>query len=341
MTKKINLDVAVSTRVRLARNLKEYPFKSTISSEKQKELLSHVKDAFFSSGSFAKKEFSFILTDDLSQAEAYSLMEQHLISPEFAKERKNGGLLLSKDHALSVMVNEEDHLRIQSLQSGLDTDGAYESAKRLELLLDEKLGFAFDERLGYLTHCPTNLGTGLRASVMLHLPALVMNNGTGKMVSAVGKLGFTVRGIYGEGSEAHGDLFQISNQITLGISESETLAKLNDVVQQIIKQELSLRKSIHESQPAAYEDAIYRSYGILRHARKLTSKEALEHLSHLRLGAVSGLIADLEPQKIDELYVKSQAGSIVSAFGALDAEQRDIKRAEFIRKALSTTKAGE
>lgn len=330
-----SLDVAVSTRVRLARNLREYPFKSVISPEQQAELLSKVKEALFSSSGSAKKEFSFISMDKLSEAEAYSLMEQHLISPDFAGERKNGGLLLSRDHALSIMINEEDHLRIQSLKPGFDLEGAYEPAERLDTLLDERLGFAFDERLGYLTHCPTNLGTGLRASVMLHLPALVMNNGTQKMVSAVGKLGFTVRGIYGEGSEAHGDLFQVSNQITLGISERDTLAKLGDIVQQIIHQERSLRKAIYESQPAVYEDAVFRSYGILLHARRLTSQEALEHLSRLRLGVVSGFIKDYEPRRIDELCVKAQAGSLISAFGVSDVQQRDIKRAEYIRNALS------
>lgn len=329
-----SLDVAVSTRVRLARNLREYPFKSVISRAKQAELLEKVKDAFFSSSAQAKKEFGLLYMEKLPEAEALSLMEQHLISPEFAKERKNGGLLLSKDRTLSVMINEEDHLRIQSLKPGLDLDGAYEPAERLETLLDERLSFAFDERLGYLTHCPTNLGTGLRASVMLHLPALVMNNGAGKMISAVGKLGFTVRGIYGEGSEAHGDLFQVSNQLTLGLSERDTLIRLGDVVQQIILQERTLRKATYERQPANYEDAVFRSYGILRYARRLTSQEALEHLSRLRLGVVSGLIKGYDPRQIDELCMKAQAGNIISAFGVTDPQQRDVKRAEFLRGAL-------
>jgi len=329
-----SLDVAVSTRVRLARNLREYPFKSVISRTQQAELLEKVKDALYSSSAQAKKEFTFLYMEKLPEAEALSLMEQHLISPEFAKERENGGLLLNKDKSLSVMINEEDHLRIQSLKPGLDLDGAYEPAERLETLLDEKLTFAFDERLGYLTHCPTNLGTGLRASVMLHLPALVMNNGTGKMINTVSKLGFTVRGIYGEGTEAHGDLFQISNQLTMGLSERDTLIRLGDVVQQIILQERSLRKATYERQPAEYEDAVFRSYGILRYARRLTSQEALEHLSRVRLGVVSGLIKDYDPRQIDELCTKAQVGSIISAFGVTDPNQRDIKRAEFIRNAL-------
>lgn len=328
--------VAVSTRVRLARNLKDYPFMGRINDKQMQEIREKAKNALISANSKVKTDFNFIDMEKLSDYEAAALVEEHLISPEFAAERKNRELIVSKDKEMSIMINEEDHIRIQSIKKGLNLNESLKQADRMDDLFDEKLDYAFDERLGFLTHCPTNLGTGMRASVMLHLPALSSAKTIGKIVNAVTKFGLTVRGLYGEGSEAEGSLYQISNQVTLGISEGETIDKLKDIVLQIISQENNARELLLKNNRIELEDRIFRAYGILTGARLLSSAEFLKYYSVLRLGCSMDIIKNIQAEKLDELFVKAGAANISVRQGReLSAAERDFARAALVREAFS------
>lgn len=336
MQSKNNIDVVVSTRVRLARNLKDFPFSGHMSTSQMKEIDEKIKNAFMGANSNITANYEYADMEKLSDFEAAALVEQHLISPGFATDRKNRGLIVSKDKETSIMINEEDHLRIQTIKRGLDLEKAFSEANRIDDLFDELLNYAFDERLGFLTCCPTNLGTGMRASVMLHLPALAATNSISKILGAVTKFGLTVRGIYGEGSEAQGDLYQVSNQVTLGVSERETIDRLKDIVMQIITQEKNARELMHKNNEIVLEDKIYRSYGTLNSARLLSSSEFLKHYSLLRLGASIGLIKGITPQQLDTLFENAGAANITVKQGKeLTGSQRDYIRANLVRESLN------
>ncbi|MEE1318682.1 MAG: ATP--guanido phosphotransferase, partial [Ruminococcus sp.] len=210
--------VVISTRVRLARNLKNFPFPCKLNLQGREKVVEKVKNAITNSNSSIASDFSFIKMNELTQRQSVSLVERRLVSPEFVNDSEGGALLLSKDESLSIMINEEDHIRLQVITDGLSLEDAYDTADKLDTLLDENLEFAFDEKLGYLTQCPTNLGTGMRASVMLHLPALEKSKAIGRIAGNLSKLGLTIRGAHGEGTEPYGALYQLSNQVTLGIS---------------------------------------------------------------------------------------------------------------------------
>lgn len=229
--------IVVSSRIRLARNLKNYPFPNKASLEQKKEIAQKVKLALEESNSTLANSFSFISMEELSQIQAVSLVEKHLISPEFASDRKGRYLMLSKDESISIMINEEDHIRIQVLGSGLSLNECYDTANNLDTLLDNALGFAFNNKLGYLTQCPTNLGTGMRASLMLHVPAIEKNRSINRISGNLTKLGMELRGTFGEGSDAKGSLYQLSNQITLGLSEHNAIENLKNIASQLIEQE--------------------------------------------------------------------------------------------------------
>ena len=268
----MNSSNILSTRVRFARNLEATPFPSNLSPEKKKELLLKVKDT-------AKKLFpnlDYIDAMQLTTAQAGSLMEERLISPEFANNRDGAGLLLSKDKNLAIMLNEEDHLRIQTFEKGYALDKAFKRAVETDVALDNELKFAYSENLGYLTHCPTNLGTGMRASVLVHLPALTDSGVINKTVSLIGQYGFTVRGLYGEGTRSEGGLYQISNQISIGLTEEEILERLGEILEKIEENEASLREKYIEN--IEIQDKIFRAYGILQNARTISSKEAVTQL---------------------------------------------------------------
>ena len=219
----------ISTRVRLARNLKDYPFPCRLSEQGRKKVIEKVTSAIRDSNSSIASDFNLIKLDDLTEAQGVSLVERHLVSPEFISETEGRALLLSKDESMSIMINEEDHIRLQVITDGLSLEQAYDTADKLDTLLDENLEFAFDDKLGYLTQCPTNLGTGMRASVMLHLPALEKSRTIGRIAGNLSKLGLTIRGAYGEGSEPSGSLYQLSNQVTLGISEKAAIENLENI----------------------------------------------------------------------------------------------------------------
>lgn len=327
-------DIVLSSRVRLARNLRGYPFPMLATNQQSRDVLDKVTEVLENEELRELGNFSIVPLSEISELEKKVLVEKHLISPNLANESRNGAVILSDNESISIMVNEEDHLRIQCLTSGFQIREAWDMANRIDDIIESQLNYAFDERRGYLTSCPTNVGTGLRASVMIHLPALVMTQQINRILSAVTQVGLVVRGMYGEGSDSSGNLFQISNQITLGQSEEEILNNLYSVVQQIIEHERAARERLRED-PYRLADRINRSFGILSHAVILDSKEAMQRLSDVRLGLDLGLLTGIEPKTLNELLVMTQPGFLQKHSGELlTAENRDIRRAELIRERV-------
>lgn len=324
-------DIAVSSRIRLARNLEKYPFPGHMDEEAKKQVLGIVSEALLKSAEEA--EFRLIELSGAGALLASSLAERHLISSELAAGEGTRGVILSRDEKVSVMINEEDHIRIQVLGSGICLEECYAQAERVDTLLEGGCIFAFDEKLGYLTHCPTNLGTGLRASVMLHLPAITNTGAVRNLIATAGKLGFAVRGLYGEGSAAKGDLYQISNQLTLGISEKEAIERLNDAVSNIIEQERLLRQRIKADNPGILEDKAWRATGVLAAARRLASDETMSLLSDLRLGVSMGEIEPVTIEDINRLTWEIQPAGLSLKYGeGMKPAERDMKRAELVRE---------
>lgn len=328
-------DVIVSTRIRLARNFKEYPFPARLNREQGEKIIQKSKQAMMENNSILSKEFQFFLMNAMNPVEKQVLVEKHLMSPEMLKDVHSRGLFLSNDEKISVMVNEEDHLRIQSLFPGMQLDEAWDLADKIDNIMEENIEYAYSENYGYLTSCPTNVGTGMRASVMMHLPALAITGYLNSLINAVSKLGIAVRGLYGEGTEAMGNIYQISNQVTLGISEDETLENLKGIVKQVVAQERTARKKLLEQSQLQLEDKLYRSYGIFTHARIMTSEEFMKLLSDVRLAVNLGIINDMQIEQLNELMVATQPANVMKRFGGnLNAAARDIKRTELIREKL-------
>lgn len=326
-------DVVISTRIRLARNLKDYPFPCKLNSQGREKVIEKVKDAVKKSNSPVASDFSFIKMSELTSSQSVSLVEKRLVSPEFISDTDGRALLISKDESFSIMINEEDHIRLQVITKGLSLEQAYDTADKLDTLLDENLDFAFDEKLGYLTQCPTNLGTGMRASVMLHLPALEKSRAINRIAGNLSKLGLTIRGAHGEGTEPKGALYQLSNQVTLGISEKAAIENLKNITQQLIAQENQARERLCSS--IDIQDAISRSLGILRSALVISHDEALKLLSNVRLGIVSKQISDVSSETIDKLMLAVEPATLtVSLNKNLSAHDRDIERAKLIKAEL-------
>lgn len=324
----------ISTRVRLARNLKDYPFPCRLSEQGRKKVIEKVTSAIRDSNSSIASDFNLIKLDDLTEAQGVSLVERHLVSPEFISETEGRALLLSKDESMSIMINEEDHIRLQVITDGLSLEQAYDTADKLDTLLDENLEFAFDDKLGYLTQCPTNLGTGMRASVMLNLPALEKSRTIGRIAGNLSKLGLTIRGAYGEGSEPSGSLYQLSNQVTLGISEKAAIENLENITKQLVSQEQQARERLAKS--IDIQDSVSRSLGLLKSAMVMTHDEALKLLSNVRFGILSGQIKDVTADVVDSLMEKIEPATLmVNAGKNLSAQERDIERAKILREALS------
>ncbi|MCL0101034.1 protein arginine kinase [Peptococcaceae bacterium] len=322
-------DVIVSSRVRIARNLANIPFPGVMFDADAESIFHAVKLAVAK-----RNDIEFIWLRELSDAEREILMEKHLISPDLLENYEKKAVMLSEDETISIMLNEEDHLRIQSLLPGLQLERAWNLVNELDDLLEETLGYAFCEQLGYLTSCPTNVGTGLRASAMLHLPALNIINQINSIMSTVSKLRLAVRGLYGEGSEAKGNLYQVSNQITLGHTEEEILKNLNSVIKQIIDKERKARKALYEEQRYYLEDRVFRAYGTLKYARLLTSNESMNLISDVKLGANLKII-DVDPNVLNELMIITRLSYLTKYAGKkLDSHKRDILRAELVRSKL-------
>lgn len=323
-------DIVLSTRVRLARNLEDYPFPSRLDAKEKEDVSAIIKESLSDYTEIALEEINM---SDLTPAAAVSLAEKHLISPEFASETKGRSLLLSESEDISIMLCEEDHVRIQVIYPGLSLEDAFSAAEKIDSHLEEKLNYAFHEKLGYLTQCPTNLGTGMRASVMLHLPALSKKGAMRGLSTTVSKLGLTLRGSYGEGSEVNGDIYQLSNQVTLGISESAAIQNLSSIAMQIIAQEKQARAILVKDED--FMDKIYRAYGILKSAYKLTSRELTNLLSYVRLGAAEGIL-NVPLEKLSSLFIELQPATMNAESEApLSQSQRDILRAERVREALN------
>lgn len=326
-----NESVVISTRIRLARNYKKFPFLPKISDKQASEVMEIAKSCMLKASSAAEEEFRFIDREGLER-EGGSLLEKHLISPNMLHLKQPCGVIVSKDETISVMLNEEDHIRIQVIAPGYDLRKAYQQADQLDNLLEEGAEYAFHEHYGYLTSCPTNIGTGLRASVMLHLPAIVMADRMNELIATVSKFGITVRGIYGEGSEALGNLFQFSNQVTLGLTEKETIDKLENVVNQIIDQEIHYRQRLKNDRLI---DKISRSYGILKHAYLISYQEFMNLWSDVRLGVSMGILPDMSWKTLNDLLY--QCGPYTILYRSkenMDATRRDKARAEILKKAL-------
>ncbi len=323
-------DVVINTSIHLARNIRNYPFPNRLTLPEKLKVNSVIKDAADTIDGYS---FNYAEMKTLSQAELVSLAERHLVSPEFASSRDGRALLLTEDEAVSIMLNEEDHIRLQVMYAGFALDEAYRTANSIDSALSRELDFAFDERLGYLTQDPTALGTGMKASVVLHLPALVSTSQITKIITMVSKLGLSLRGSYGEGAAAKGDMFRLSNTITLGISEKAAIENLKSIALQIAAQERTAREELFKA--PVTEDRIYRAYGVLKYARMIDTSEFMDLMSLVRLGAVKGLI-NMECSHIEALMIHMQPATIsLSVDRPLDRIERDKLRAMLVRQSLS------
>ncbi|HUR59367.1 MAG TPA: protein arginine kinase [Opitutaceae bacterium] len=327
--------IVLMTRVRLARNVAGHSFPGWAKAAQREEVLAACRHALTSTTQL-KKSFNLTI-GELSDLEKQILVERHLISRELSGAKTGAGVVISKDQAFSIMLNEEDHLRIQVLRSGFQLKKAWNAINDLDSAIEENLDYAFSPTLGYLTACPTNLGTGMRGSAMMHLPALVISNQMEKVVRAVNQLGMVVRGLFGEGSDASGSIFQISNQTTLGEAEDEIIKRLNSVLQSIIEHELNAREKLLEADAGKLLDKIGRAYGILQNSHVLSSSEAMNLLSLIRLGVDLGAFPDGNRSAIDRLFIEAQPGHLQHAQkGEFEPGQRDVLRAARLRSEFAT-----
>ncbi|MFZ5942496.1 MAG: protein arginine kinase [Bacillota bacterium] len=324
-------EIILSSRIRLARNLEKFPFPLKQTEGTANSVIELLEKSFE-----GDKDLKLYRLTDIPELERQVLVEKHIISPVHGQKPEYKGVVLNKEGSVSIMVNEEDHLRIQCFASGLEIDTLWEIADSIDDKLEEKINYAFDEKYGFLTCCPTNLGTGMRVSVMMHLPALVLTKQAGRILTQLSQLGVVVRGIFGEGTEALGNLFQISNQISLGQSEEEIINNISSVTKRLVAQEKASQDYLVQNAGLQIEDKARRAYGILTNAKVISSQEALDLISDLRLGKVLGLIDGVELKLINELYLLCQPAYLqVAAKKQMDSKERDIKRAEIFKEKLS------
>lgn len=322
-------DIAVSTRIRLARNINGIPFPSKMKPEQFKMVNEAVRKVVLESDTPLANSLKYIAMEDIPEIERFAMVERHIISHRFASDYKNRAIIISDDESICIMLGEEDHIRVQVLLAGLQFEKAYEIADNIDSLLCGGLDLAFDERIGFLTECPTNLGTGLRSSVMLHLPLIESHGEMSGLADSISKIGLTVRGMYGEGTKALASLYQISNQITLGISEKNAIDNLKIIATQLIEKEQGYRAKLNRIK---LEDRCMRSLGILKNARILTSNEMMARLSDIKLGATQGIIdCNISPIK---LLIEGQPYMIMRKLGEISPDERDIERAKMIRNSL-------
>ncbi|KHD34707.1 ATP:guanido phosphotransferase [Clostridium acetobutylicum] len=327
-------DIVITTRIRLARNIKGIPFPDKLSDDEGRDVVKKIKDTLIVSND-GKENFTCIdlwKNDNNCNAE---YLEKHLISKKLIENYNRSAFILNKDETISIMVNEEDHLRLQAITAGLNLEEAYECIDRIDDKIEENLDYAFDEKIGYLTACPTNIGTGMRASVMIHLPALSMNNEMPRILNALSQIGITIRGLWGEGSKAIGSLYQISNQITLGMSENDIISNLKTVVEQIINQENLSREQLMKKYKYELEDKIARSIGILKNSVILDSNECLNLISNVRMGVEIGIINDISKKSLNNLLVNTQRATLQEIYNKeLSKKEENIKRALYVRENL-------
>lgn len=328
-------DIVLSSRIRLARNFDAYKFPTLFSHEEAKLIIENMEEILKQSPIQKFGQMELLKIEDLQPLQKRVLVEKHIISPHLAEDSPYGAVLLTENEEVSIMINEEDHIRIQCLYPGLQLSEALDAANEIDDWLESNIQYAFDEKHGYLTSCPTNVGTGLRASVMMHLPGLMLTQQINKIIPAIHQLGLVVRGIYGEGSEALGNIFQISNQITLGKSEEDICRDLKGVVSQLISQERSAREALRKTSNIQLEDRVFRSLGVLSNSRIIESKEAARCLSDVRLGIDMGYIDKMPKTILNELMILTQPGFLQQyAGGSLRPHERDIRRAALIRERI-------
>jgi protein arginine kinase len=327
-------DIVISSRIRLARNLDKFPFPHWASKKQSEEVLQAVVAAV-AKIDYLNNTTVFTLAE-MDNVDKQFLVERHLMSNEHTQKTNSKAVIIDAEEVLSVMVNEEDHLRVQVMQSGFNLYEAFNIINRIDDSLGKELPFSFLSEWGYLTACPTNTGTAMRGSVMLHLPALVMTRQINKVLAAIAKLSFTTRGLYGEGTQASGNFFQISNQVSLGLSETEIIENINGLIRQIIEQENFARQAILAQNRAMLEDRINRSLGILKSAYIISSQETIELLSMVRLGCDLGIVNKLiDRRTINELFIVIQPAHLQKIENKkLNSQERDAKRAEIIRSRL-------
>lgn len=327
-------DIVISSRIRLARNLSGYPFLTKATDAQKEELAARLRGQI--DGAATGGQWTYVEMSRIDELDQLVLVERHLISRQHADPRGSRGVAIARNEAVSVMVNEEDHLRIQVLRSGLLLDEIWEEINRIDDRIEEKVDYAFHPRYGYLTACPTNVGTGIRVSVMLHLPALKLTGEIERVFRSAKDMRLAVRGLFGEGTEATGDFFQISNQVTLGRTEEEIINDFkHQVIPRIIDYEHRARKTLVQERAIALDDRVWRSYGALKFARTISSEETMLHLSHLRMGIHLGRIRQVDMKTINELFLLTQPGHLQKLHGAkLTGEQRSSARADLIRKRL-------
>jgi protein arginine kinase len=327
--------IVVSSRIRLARNLGDYAFQRKLSKVRQEELVARLLDTTARIASLP--DALSLRINALSEVECQALVERQLISRDLATSKRPAGVYVSADEVYSLMFNEEDHVRLQVISSGLCANANLELAVRLDQALEGALGWSYHPQYGYLTACPTNVGTGLRASVMLHLPALVESNELKQVLRGLAKLHMTVRGLHGEGSEPSGHYYQISNQRALGATERDIVDQLNETVERIIAYEQLARQALLANQRWRIEDKVFRAWGLLTNARSLTTEELTEHLSWIRLGAALEMLEWRNWKILDRISLQCQPAHIqLQHADAVDVERRDRLRADLVRKWLST-----
>lgn len=329
-----NDSLVVSSRIRLARNVKGIAFPNRLDDDRSKDVVKAVEDAFYK---VLKNEELFktiyMWNEDKTSQEAF--LEKHLVSHKLLSNSSKAAFILDEKETISIMINEEDHLRVQCITAGLNLADAFDMAIKLDDLLEENLEFAFNEGFGYITTCPTNIGTGMRASAMVHLPALAMNEEITGVFKALSQVGMTLRGLYGEGSQALGNFYQISNQVTLGLQEEEIINNLTAVLNKIITQEKLSRENMLRKYKYELEDKIFRSLGLLKSAILINNKECLYNLSNVRMGVEMGIVEGMDIKILNSLLVETQPASLQKSLGVkLSERERDLKRAEIIKEIL-------
>lgn len=328
-------DVVISTRIRLARNAEGIPFPRKLNDERAFSVVMKAGEATAKS----LFKFKFYQMGHLEEIDRQAIFERHLISRDLTQNLKTGAVIISDNEDTSIMINEEDHYRIQAISKGFDIKDVYERAINFDNALAGNIKLAFTDKLGYLTSCPTNVGTGLRASVMVFLPALTMSGKINHLIDSIQQLSFTVRGVYGEGSGADGYMYQISNQISLGQSEKEIIDNVTKVIDVICKSEMKERKNMFEKEGTRLSDRVMRAYGVLSNARLLSSQELLQYASIIKLGASLGII-QLKTD-IYDLIIEAQPANLIKLKGKpLNPEERDVFRADFVRKAMTKLVGG-
>lgn len=328
-------DIVISSRLRLARNLANFPFLTRLAPAQRTEVIQEIEKAVRESN-FLRNAY-YMTSKKLTEIDKQFLLERHLVSRELVTEEGENAVAITPDERVSLMVIEEDHLRLQVFQSGLDLAEAWRIADEIDTEIEKKLDYAFDANMGYLTACPTNVGTGIRASCMLHLPSLVLTKQVHKVLQALSKLNLAVRGLYGEGTQASGNFFQFSNQITLGQPEEEIISNLEGVIRQVIAHEREARDYLRKKKKNKMEDQIWRALAILKAARMISSSEAIQLISLVQVGIdVEVLQGQVTHTDLNQLFLLIQPAHLQKAAGKeLGATERDVQRAERVRQYFS------